>query len=74
MYLRKDLELGLAAARKTGTVMPLTVQVRELVQSLIGRGWSAQDFATLLLQEAQASGLTLEPENVAVDDGLTPRH
>lgn len=74
VYLRKDLELGLAAARKTGTVMPLTVQVRELVQSLIGRGWSAQDFATLLLQEAQASGLTLEPENVAVDDGLTPRH
>ena len=73
VYLRKDLELGLAAARKTGTVMPLTAQVRELVQGLIGRGLSDRDFATLLAQTAEMSGLRLEPENVKVDDGLSPR-
>ena len=73
VYLRKDLELGLAAARKVGTVMPLTALVRELVQGLIGRGYSAQDFATFLAQNAEMSGLKLQPENVKVDDGLTPR-
>jgi len=71
VYLRKDLELGLAAARKTGTVMPLTSQVRDLVQSLIGRGHADQDFATLLIQVAEASGLALKPENVKVEDGLS---
>jgi 3-hydroxyisobutyrate dehydrogenase-like beta-hydroxyacid dehydrogenase len=73
VYLRKDLELGLAAARKTGTVMPLTAQTRELLQGLIGRGFSDQDFATFLVQAAEMSGLKLAPENVEVDDGLTPR-
>jgi 3-hydroxyisobutyrate dehydrogenase len=73
VYLRKDLELGLSAARKTGTVMPLVSQVRELVQGLIGRGFADKDFATLLLQAADASGLKLVPENVKVDDGLTPK-
>ncbi|HEX4112793.1 MAG TPA: NAD(P)-dependent oxidoreductase [Stellaceae bacterium] len=73
VYLRKDLELGLAAARKVGTVMPLTAQVRELVQGLIGHGHAEQDFATLLLQAAEMSGLKLAPENVKVDDGLSPR-
>ena len=73
VYLRKDLELGLAAARKVGTVMPLTAQVRELVQGLIGRGHDKEDFATLLAQAAEMSGLALAPENVNVDDGLSPR-
>ncbi|MGH6988816.1 MAG: NAD(P)-dependent oxidoreductase [Stellaceae bacterium] len=73
VYLRKDLELGLAAARKVGTVMPLVAQVRELVQGLIGRGYSDKDFATFLAQNAEASGLKLVSENVAVDDGLSPR-
>jgi 3-hydroxyisobutyrate dehydrogenase-like beta-hydroxyacid dehydrogenase len=73
VYLRKDLELGIAAARKVGTVMPLTAQTRELVQGLIGSGHAAQDFATLLLQTAEMSGLKLAPENVTVDDGLSPR-
>ena len=31
-----------------------------------------QDFATLLLQQAQASGIELKPENVEVKDGLSP--
>ncbi len=73
VYLRKDLELGLTQARKVGTVMPLTAATRELVQGLIGRGHDKEDFATFLVQSAEMSGLKLVPENVKVDDGLSPR-
>jgi len=41
------------------------------LQTLIGRGMSEQDFAQLLLLQAEASGLKLSPENVAVSDGLS---
>ena len=68
--LKKDLDLGLDAADKTGVAMPLTALAREIVQSLIGRGHVEDDFATLLLQQADASGLKLVKEDVAVDDGL----
>ncbi len=68
--LKKDLDLGLDAADRTGTAMPLTALTREIVQSLIGRGHVEDDFATLLLQQADSSGLKLKPENVEVDDGL----
>ncbi len=70
VLLRKDLDLGLAAARKVGTPMALTALVREILQSLIGQGFTDQDFATLLVQQAKAAGLPLEPENVPVSDGL----
>jgi 3-hydroxyisobutyrate dehydrogenase-like beta-hydroxyacid dehydrogenase len=71
VLLRKDLDLGLAAARKTGVSMPVTALTREILQSLIGRGITDQDFATLLMQQADASGLKLEPENISVGDGLS---
>ncbi len=71
VLLRKDLDLGLAAARKVGTPMALTALVRETLQSLIGQGFVDQDFATLLVQQAKAAGMPLEPENVAVSDGLS---
>jgi hypothetical protein len=51
--------------------MPLASMTRDLIQQLMGRGWTEQDFATLLLQQAQASGLAIEPENVQVSDGLS---
>ena len=69
--LRKDLDLGLDAGRKFEVPMPLATATRDLVQSLIGRGWTGQDFATLLLQQAGASGIKLKPENVKVGDGLS---
>jgi 3-hydroxyisobutyrate dehydrogenase-like beta-hydroxyacid dehydrogenase len=71
VLLRKDLDLGLAAARKTGVPMPVTALTREILQSLIGRGITDQDFATLLLQHADAAGMKLQPENVSVSDGLS---
>lgn len=69
--LRKDLDLGLDAARRFEVPMPLASMTRDLVQQMMGRGWTEQDFATLLLQQAQASGLALEPENVEVENGLS---
>jgi len=69
--LRKDLDLGLDAGRKFEVPMPLASATRDLIQSMIGQGWSEQDFATLLLQQAEASGIKLKPENVEVGDGLS---
>jgi 3-hydroxyisobutyrate dehydrogenase len=71
VLLRKDLDLGLAAARKADVPMPVTAATRELVQNLIGLGFKDQDFATLLLQQARNSGLDIKPENAKVSDGLS---
>jgi 3-hydroxyisobutyrate dehydrogenase-like beta-hydroxyacid dehydrogenase len=69
--LRKDLDLGLDAGRKFEVPMPLASATRDLIQSMIGQGWSEEDFATLLLQQAEASGIKLKPENKEVGDGLS---
>jgi len=68
--LRKDLDLGLAAGRRFEVPMPLASITRDLVQTLIGRGMTEEDFAQLLLLQAEASGVQLQPESVPVDDGL----
>jgi 3-hydroxyisobutyrate dehydrogenase-like beta-hydroxyacid dehydrogenase len=69
--LRKDMDLGLDAGRKYEVPMPLASITRDLIQSMIGAGLTEQDFATLIVQQAKASGIALEPENVPVDDGLS---
>ena len=68
--LRKDLDLGLDAGRRFDVPMPLASITRDLVQTLIGHGMTDEDFAKLLVLQAEASGLTLVPENVPVGDGL----
>jgi len=68
--LRKDLDLGLDAAKQFEVPMPLAAITRDLVQTMIGRGMTEHDFAQLLLLQAEASGVQLTPENVPVDDGL----
>jgi 3-hydroxyisobutyrate dehydrogenase len=68
--LRKDLDLGLDAGRRFEVPMPLASLTRDIVQTLIGRGMTEEDFAQLLVLQAQASALKLEPENVPVGDGL----
>ena len=69
--LRKDMDLGLDAGRRFEVPMPLAALARDLVQSMIGRGMREEDFAALIVQQAQASGIELRPENVAVGDGLS---
>lgn len=68
--LRKDLDLGLDAARKFEVPMPLCSITRDQVQALIGHGMDEEDFAKLIVLQAMASGLALTPENVPVSDGL----
>jgi len=68
--LRKDMDLGLDAGRNFEVPMPLAALTRDLIQQMIGHGMTEQDFATLLLMQAKASGVELKPENVAVGDGL----
>ncbi len=69
--LRKDMDLGLAAGRRYEVPMPLASITRDLIQTLIGNGMTEEDFAQLLLLQAQASGLELKSENVPVNDGLS---
>ena len=69
--LRKDMDLGLEAGRNFEVPMPLASMTRDLIQQMIGRGWTGEDFAALLLQQAQSSGIELKPENVEVGDGLS---
>jgi 3-hydroxyisobutyrate dehydrogenase-like beta-hydroxyacid dehydrogenase len=70
VLLRKDFDLGLKAARELDVPMPLAALVHEIVQSLIGNGWTNEDFAIMLEHQARSSGLHLEPENIEVSDGL----
>jgi len=69
--LRKDLDLGLDAGREFEVPMPLTSLTRDLLQQMIGHGMTQEDFSTLLLMQAKASGIELKPENVKVGDGLS---
>lgn len=76
--LRKDLDLGLEAARHLDVPMPVTAATRESLQSHFGaatlkddpEAYLAEDFAALIETVALASGVTLEPEGVPVPTGL----
>ena len=76
--LRKDLDLGLQAARELEVPMPVTAATREALQAHFGAAqlkpdpaaYLNQDFAALLETVALAAGITLEPENVPVPTGL----
>jgi 3-hydroxyisobutyrate dehydrogenase-like beta-hydroxyacid dehydrogenase len=72
--LRKDFDLGLAAAREREVPLPVASLVHQIVQGLVGRGHGGQDFAALLQLEAESAGLSLVSENAEVLDGLEPPH
>ena len=69
--LRKDLDLGLGAGREFEVPMPTTSVMRDVLQQMIGQGMTEQDFSTLILAQAKASGIELKPENKEVGDGLS---
>ena len=68
--LRKDMDLGLDAGRRFEVPMPLSALTRDLLQQMIGHGMTEQDFSTLILMQAKASGVELKPENMKIGDGL----
>src|SRR5712691_9498825 len=70
--LRKDFDLGLAAAREREVPMPVASLVHQLVQSLVGHGAGEEDFAALIRLQAQSAGLELVSEDADVSDGLDP--
>jgi 3-hydroxyisobutyrate dehydrogenase len=71
--LQKDFDLGLAAANDLKAPMPIASATRQIVAQAAGAGVGVEeDFATLLLEVARGAGIELTPENVTVDDGLTP--
>jgi len=72
VLLRKDLQLGLSAGKELGVPMPLASATDMLIAQAIGAGYTADDFATLVLEQARRSGYAIEAENVPVDDGLAP--
>jgi 3-hydroxyisobutyrate dehydrogenase-like beta-hydroxyacid dehydrogenase len=70
VLLRKDLDLGLKAAKALGVPLPVTQVTRDIVDEAVEAGHTDCDFAILLEQQATKSKLRLKSENVAVDDGL----
>ena len=76
--LRKDLDLGLAAARALDVPMPVTAATREALQAHFGAAqrqtdpaaYLRKDFAATLETVALASGVKLASENVPVPTGL----
>lgn len=76
--LRKDLDLGLSAARGFGVPMPVTAATREALQAHFGAAtlkedpdaYLQEDFSALLETVALAAGQKLESENKPCPTGL----
>lgn len=71
VLLRKDFDLGFAAAHDLDVPMPVAAAAAAAVQGTVSSGRVDEDFAILLDQQAMLSGLTLKPEDAVVDDGLS---
>lgn len=75
---RKDVDLGLEAARKLGVAMPVTAAMREVLQTHFGlatqqpdpEAYLAKDFAALIETLASFAGMKVESENVPTPSGL----
>ncbi|MDR1427383.1 MAG: NAD(P)-dependent oxidoreductase [Bifidobacteriaceae bacterium] len=58
--LRKDFDLGLAAARTAEVPVPLVAQVHQRIQETIARGHRDDDFLSLFLVQAESAGMEIE--------------
>ena len=68
--MRKDLDLGLKAAKERGVALPATQVVRDIVQACIDDGQAEADYTRILDKLAQYSGMQLKSEAAPVSDGL----
>lgn len=71
ILLRKDFDLGLAAARRLRVPVPVVATTAEAVQASIGSGRVGEDFAILLDLVAAGAGLELRSEEIVTTDGLS---
>jgi 3-hydroxyisobutyrate dehydrogenase-like beta-hydroxyacid dehydrogenase len=71
LLLRKDFDLGFAAAHDLDVPMPVAAAAAAAVQAAVSTGRVDEDFAILLDLQARSSGLGLKPEFTEVDDGLS---
>jgi 3-hydroxyisobutyrate dehydrogenase len=71
ILLRKDFDLGFAAAHELDVPMPVAAAAAAAVQATVSGGRIEEDFAILLDQQAMLSGITLKPEDAFADDGLS---
>lgn len=71
ILLRKDFDLGFAAAHELDVPMPVAAATAAAVQATVSGGRVEEDFSILLDQQAMLSGITLAPEDTPVDDGLS---
>ena len=58
--LLKDVELGLAEGRATGTPLALVGSVREALQAALADGHAEDDFLSLLAVQFRAAGLSFD--------------
>ena len=70
--LLKDFHLGFDAARRTHVSMPVAAAAEQATQLLEGIKGNDVDFAALIELVADGAGLELTPQNVEIDDGLSP--
>ena len=70
--LLKDFHLGFEAARENHVSMPVVAAAEQAVQMLEGLKGNEVDFAAVIELMAESAGLELVPEDVEVDDGLSP--
>ncbi len=70
ILLRKDFDLGLAAARALDVPMPVAAITAQLVQASVSSGRVSEDFSVLLDLQAASAGMELKSEDVEIDDGL----
>ena len=69
--MRKDLDLGLKAAKESGVSLPTTQVVRDIVQACIDDGHAEADYTRILDKLAEMSGMHLTSEAASVTDGLS---
>lgn len=60
--LKKDMELGLEAARASGVPMPVAALVSNIVSELVAAGYADEDFASLIAMQAGPAGVNLHEE------------
>jgi 3-hydroxyisobutyrate dehydrogenase len=76
--LRKDLDLGLEAARRLNMPMPVTAATREALQAHFGaaqlqpdpKAYLEKDFAATLETVALTAGVKLESESMVIPTGI----